>query len=205
MTIHLNRIGKRFNREWIFRNLTATYRSGQRVAISGPNGSGKSTLLSVLWSQTPPSEGNIGYEHNGYRIEAEEIFRSISLASPYMDLIEDFTLREHLDFHFSFKECGAGPLAGLPERIGLRKFTDHPVRTFSSGMKQRLRLALALYSRSEITFLDEPTTNLDDQGVHWYHQELAGCGNRLIFIASNSAGDFPADAVPLNLTEFKLS
>ena len=203
MTIHLNRIGKRFNREWIFRNLTATYRSGQRVAISGPNGSGKSTLLSVLWSQTPPSEGDISYEHDGSLIEAEELYQNLSLAAPYMDLIEDFTLQEHLDFHFSFKQCEAGPLAGLPERIGLKKFANYPVRTFSSGMKQRLRLALAMYSRSEMTFLDEPTTNLDDQGVQWYHQELAGCGNRLIFIASNSAGDFPADAIPLTLTEFK--
>jgi len=206
MKIHLNRIGKRFNREWIFRDITATFLSGQAVAIKGPNGSGKSTLLSVLWSQTPPSEGEISYRINDQEIDAGELYSHLSLAAPYMDLLEDFTLREHLDFHFSFKACATGSdVTALMERMDMQRYANQQVRTFSSGMKQRLRLALALYSQSEVTFLDEPTTNLDESGALWYHQELSVCRNRLIFIASNTGSDFPDDAISMNLPEFKLS
>src|SRR6478736_8564390 len=104
MTIQVENLGKRFNREWIFKNLTSTFERGNTYAITGPNGSGKSTLLQVLWGQLPPSTGTLSYSFKDKTVPIEEIFQHISIATPYMDLIEEYTLSEMLRFHFQFKQ-----------------------------------------------------------------------------------------------------
>lgn len=204
MTIRLDRIGKRFNREWIFRHLSASFAPGEIVAIVGANGSGKSTLLSVLWAQTPPSEGDIRFETASGEIPAEEAFAHFSIAAPYMDLADDFTPREQIDFHFSFKNpINAGGHSSLLESIGLAHVADRPIRAFSSGMKQRLKLGLAFFSDTPVLFLDEPTTNLDRAAMHWYTDLLARSTRRLIFIATNTHEDYPKEAKLLDLAAFK--
>lgn len=198
-------MSKRFNREWIFRELTETFYPGQVYAITGPNGSGKSTLLSVLWGQTPPSQGKVHYHGEKRIVPDEEIFHHVSIAAPYMDLIEELTLMEHLQFHFSMKPMREGltPESVL-DRMYLTKAHDKHIANFSSGMKQRVKLALAFFTQADILFLDEPGTNLDRQAFDWYLQQLSevppGC---TIFIASNQEAEYPLNAQKIDITRYK--
>src|SRR5665213_617406 len=108
MKITLQNIGRRFNRDWIFRNINYTFTGGETYAILGPNGSGKSTLLQVLNGSLAPSTGNINYSVYDKPVEAEAIFQQLALAAPYLELIEEFTLDEMVDFHFKFKAYRQG-------------------------------------------------------------------------------------------------
>ena len=103
MTITLQNIGRRFNRDWIFRGVDHKFTSGESYAILGPNGSGKSTLLQVLNGSLSPSIGTISYAYEGKPVEVDQIFEHLSLAAPYLELIEEFTLAEMIDLHFKFK------------------------------------------------------------------------------------------------------
>src|ERR1700735_4833430 len=103
MKIILQNIGRRFNRDWIFRGIDYTFTLGETYAILGPNGSGKSTLLSVLNGSLSPSAGSIDYSYQGNPVEAEQVFQQLSLAAPYLEVIEEFSLLEMIDFHFKFK------------------------------------------------------------------------------------------------------
>lgn len=205
MRICAYKLGKRFNREWIFKNLDYTFEGGNTYAITGPNGSGKSTLLHVLWGQVPQSSGKITYEHDGKAVEVEDIFSYLSIATPYMELIEEFTLEEMVNFHFKFKKLRRG----LTPELVFEKMELAPARTkiisnFSSGMKQRLKLALAFFADTPMIFLDEPTTNLDKKSVAWYLKNLAELSKEsLVFIASNQESEYSANAIKIDLLDFK--
>ena len=206
MKIIADKLGKRFNREWIFRNITYQFEPAKTYAITGPNGSGKSTLLQLLWGQVPPSDGTLNYfDENEQSIAVEEVFRHTAIATPYMDLIEEFTLQEMVEFHFKFKKPRAGmSLESVVDLIGLPKAKDKLIGDFSSGMRQRLKLALAFLSTGSILFLDEPTTNLDHKSTSWYLQRLAEVpANTMIFIASNQEHEYPATAIKLDIMSYK--
>ena len=205
MTIKTSNLGKRFNREWIFKGLTTEFAAGNIYAITGPNGSGKSTLMQVLWGQIPSSEGDIKYSLNGLEIPIEDIFRHISLAAPYMELLEEFTLLEQVRFHFRFKlPINKLKSEEIIERMQMEASIHKPIKQFSSGMKQRLKLSLAIFSDAPILFLDEPTTNLDARAADWYMANLMTIkAEKLVFIASNQHTDFPEMATVINLSDLK--
>ncbi len=187
MTITLNGIGKKFNTEWIFRNLTCRFETGERTVITGRNGSGKSTLLQVIAGNIHHTEGGIGYNLEGKVIPDTEIFRHLSLVAPYQELIEEFTLKEMLEFHFSFKPLIEG--FTIPKIIDLLSFSQaktKPILKYSSGMKQRVKLVCALLSDTPLLFLDEPTTNLDKAGIDFYLQLVDNhTRGRTIIVCSN--------------------
>jgi len=204
MRIVTENLGKRFNREWIFKNMTMTLESGQVYAITGPNGSGKSTLLQVLWGQMPASAGSIRYLHADTSIDIENIYQHLVIAAPYLELIDEFTLEEMVRFHFKFKKARAGLTTDeLIEKMELPHARTKFIRQFSSGMKQRLKLALAFFSEAEIIFLDEPTTNLDKNATRWYLNNLATCQAPLVIIASNQEHEYPETAKKINILDFK--
>jgi len=192
-------LGKRFNREWVFRNFNYEFNAGNRYVITGPNGSGKSTLMQVLWGQMQPSAGSVNYRG----IDPSEVFKTVAIATPYMDLIEEFTLEEMIRFHFKFKKCRV-PIAQVFEKTQLESSRLKPISTFSSGMRQRLKLALAFYSEGELLFLDEPCTNLDKKSIEWYHARLNEVPpETLVFIASNQEIEYPATAVKIDILSYK--
>ena len=204
MKISVENLGKRFNREWIFKKLTCDFVPGT-YAVTGPNGSGKSTLLQILWGQLPPSTGTIRYESAGKEVPVEEVFKQLAIATPYMELIEEFTLIEMIQFHFKFKKPKQNKsIEELMEQMELSHARDKFISNFSSGMRQRLKLALAFFSESDILFLDEPTTNLDRKATEWYLKNLQQVPPEcLIFIASNLEQDYPASAKKLDILSFK--
>jgi len=204
MQIILENLGRRFNKEWIFRNISFTFSQGEHYAILGPNGSGKSTLLSVLLGNLTPSEGKISYLE-GNEILPEHIFSHISLAAPYLDLIEEFTLQETIDFHFQFKAYQAEfNSAAVLDLLALSKAEDKPLKYFSSGMKQRTKLALAFCTDTPILVLDEPTSNLDSQGTDWYLGLVERFAkNRLVLVGSNQPYEYEFCKQHLNIIDYK--
>jgi len=204
MNITLQNVGRRFNKEWIFRNLSTEFSSGNSYAILGPNGSGKSTLLSVLTGSLSPSEGEISFSDTK-EIPVENIYRYISLAAPYLELVETFTLKEIIDFHFKFKNFAAGVDAkNLIGILGLEKAANKEIKYFSSGMKQRTKLALACCADTPILFLDEPTSNLDVQGISWYRGLIENFGKeRLTIIGSNQIQEYEFCSVQLQISDYK--
>ena len=198
-------LSKRFNREWIFKNLSYTFHSGKTYAITGPNGSGKSTLLQVLWGQLPQTSGSLVYSTANKTIPLEEIFSSVSIAAPYMDLIEEFTLEEQIRFHFRMRTIRSGfTFESILDKLYLTHARSKSISNFSSGMKQRLKLGMAFYTEANALFLDEPGTNLDEQAFTWFQDNLKQLPkDRLVFIASNQRNEYPEDAEVLNLMEYK--
>jgi len=187
MNIYLDGIGKKFNTEWIFRNLSLEIRSGETTAILGRNGSGKSTLLQIIAGNIHPTAGKIRYESQGRDIPDELIFRELAMAAPYLEIIEDFTLDEMLDFHFSFKSYLPGINAlKVKDILDLKVRKSKVIRQYSSGMKQRVKLALAFFSDVQMLLLDEPLMNLDRAGMEWYLQLVKEyAGKRTLIICSN--------------------
>jgi ABC-type multidrug transport system ATPase subunit len=204
MRIELKNAGRRFNQEWIFRNLSYQFQSPNKYAILGPNGSGKSTLISVLLGTLSTSEGEINYS-DPVPIAIEQVYKRVSLAAPYLDLIEEFTLQETIDFHFKFN--AVHPQISRPEileLLGLKKSQDKALKYFSSGMKQRTKLALACCSNTSVLFLDEPTSNLDLQGMGWYEALISRfTENRLVIIGSNQKNEYSFCNHLIDITNFK--
>lgn len=205
MKIILENIGRRFNQEWIFKGINYTFESGQSYAVLGANGSGKSTLLQILAGSLSTSEGKITYQDGGSAIDSEQIYNQLSLAAPYLELIEDFTLNEMIQFHFQFKKFLPGTDAQqLMEVLGLQTSANKAIRYFSSGMKQRTKLALTVFSDTPILFLDEPTANLDQQGVEWYQDLIKKyTANRLLIICSNQEQEYSFCQNQLLLSNYK--
>lgn len=204
MTLAAENLSKRFNREWIFRNFSFVFAPGH-YAITGPNGSGKSTLLQLLWGQVPASGGILQYSEGGNSIPIEQVFRHLTLAAPYVDLIEELTLEEILNLHFSFKRArGNKSTLELAEMMQLSHARHKQVGHFSSGMKQRLKLGLALFSDVPMIFLDEPTTNLDKNATAWYWDQFNSLPPKTtVFIGSNSEAEYPGHATKINLSDYK--
>lgn len=203
--IQLSNIGRRFNRDWIFRGVDHTFTPGNSYAILGPNGSGKSTLLQVLNGSLSPSEGKISYAFEGKDVPVEMVFKQLSLAAPYMELIEEFTLREMILFHFKFKAYKAGMDANaVVDLLAMAAHQNKLIKYFSSGMKQRLKLALAFCSDTPILMLDEPTSNLDTQGVDWYLSLVEQYSkNRLTIICSNQEHEYSFCGERLSISDYK--
>jgi ABC-type multidrug transport system ATPase subunit len=204
-SLQTNQLGKRYNRDWIFRNLSTSFEGGKTYAITGPNGSGKSTLLQVLWGQLPPTEGKLEYTIEDVSIPVEDIYKEVSIATPYLELIEEFTLTELIHFHFSLRKVRDGMQEGdILTRLELTHAKDKIFGNFSSGMRQRVKLALAFFTDSKFLFLDEPCTNLDKGSVDWYTKELSllpkDC---LILIASNTPEEYATASHVLRITDFK--
>lgn len=204
MNITLNNIGRRFNKEWIFREINYQFNGGEKYAVLGPNGSGKSTLLSILLGSLMPSEGELKYL-NPKEINVEGIYQYISFAAPYLDLIEEFTLQETIAFHFKFKAYAKGlNELDVLNLLGLERSQDKPLKHFSSGMKQRTKLALACCSDAPLLLLDEPTSNLDAQGVDWYLALIEKFGdNRTVIIGSNQEHEYSFCGARLNISDYK--
>jgi len=204
MNITLKNVGRRFNKDWIFKNIDFSFTDTNKYAVLGPNGSGKSTLLSIILGNLSPSEGEISY-HQQEEIRVEQIYQYISFAAPYLDLVEEFTLQETIDFHFQFKAYAEGlNAAKVLNLLGLEKSQDKALKHFSSGMKQRTKLALACCANTPILILDEPTSNLDNQGVDWYLELVENyAAHKMIIVGSNQEHEYSFCEHRLSISDYK--
>ncbi len=205
MKINLEHIGRRFNREWIFRDVNYVFESGSSYAILGANGAGKSTILQVISGSLSSSEGIISYTKDDILLNPEHVFEHLSIAAPYLELIEEFTLRELIDFHFQFKKYRSGLDPDLLiDLMGLKRSEHKAIKHFSSGMKQRVKLALAFCSDTDMILLDEPASNLDQQGLEWYLSLIEEYSkDRILIICSNQLQEYSFCKKRFNVADYK--
>lgn len=188
ITIQVTNAGKKFGREWIFKGVNLTINPKEKIVILGLNGSGKSTLLQAITGYLSLNEGSVSYLNNEKTVDADILFKHISLASPYLELIEDFTLQEQLEHAQIYKPfLNNLSISEIIELSGLSAHKTKFIKLFSSGMKQRLKLTLAILADAPILFLDEPTTNLDATVINWYKTMIDNYAmDKTIIVCSNS-------------------
>jgi len=208
MKITLIDAGKRYNRDWIFRHFHYEFQQGQHYAITGPNGSGKSTLLQSVAGAIGISEGSLRYElatHPVREVAPDLAFKHLSLAAPYLELIEEMTAAEFLEFHQQFKPLLSSlSIAQIIQQVGLEGAAHKQIRYYSSGMKQRVKLAQAIFSDTPVVLLDEPCTNLDAEGIALYQRLIQDyCNQRLVIVSSNDIQEYAFCRERLSILDYK--
>jgi ABC-type multidrug transport system ATPase subunit len=205
MKIWLSDTGKRFNRDWIFRHLSCTFISGQSYAIVGPNGSGKSTLLQLISGALAPSQGKIEWGFDDRKLDPDWVFQQVAICAPYLEVVEEMTALEFLDFHSKFKPLLNGiSIKDILSIINLTDAAHKQVRYYSSGMKQRVKLAQAFFSDAPILLLDEPCTNLDEAGYALYYRLIDEfAGGRLVIVSSNEEKEISFCRERISIMDYK--
>lgn len=202
MKIELDSVSKRYALEWILKKVSFVFESNKSYAITGHNGSGKSTLLKLISGIETPSAGQIRYSNKSEEvIKIDEACSKMSFVSPYQELIEEFTLNELVKFHTAL--IGSGTMQSFFDLVpNLPK--NKVISAFSSGMKQRVKLALAFSSGSELILLDEPTTTLDSEGISWYKSLCKNMdGKSTIIVCSNQAHEYEFVSSVLDVSAYK--
>lgn len=204
--VHLENVGRRFNINWIFRKINITLNTNQHVVIIGSNGSGKSTLLKIISGVVSPSEGKVTYKINNVEVKPDAIYQHISICTPYLSLPEELTLDELLKFHQKLKpldQVYTGTT--FAKRLNLDYQPDKDIHLYSSGMKQRVKLGLALFSKCPILLLDEPLSNLDNEGENWYLKIVEEQQkDRLIIVCSNQVkNEYTFCTQTIDITDYK--
>jgi ABC-type multidrug transport system ATPase subunit len=191
MQVTADKLCKRYFYQWIIKDLNFVFQSGESYAIEGRNGSGKSTLIKMLSGYLSPSSGQLKYTLNGADVNASQVYKCLTLAAPYTDLIQEFSLNEVFDFHIRFKPLyKTMSFNEFESLIELKNQGDKQIRFFSSGMKQKVQLALAVLSKSELLLLDEPTSYLDENAKEWFRSLMSQFHiKRTVIIASNDRFD----------------
>lgn len=200
--ISLSNIGKSYQGKWIFKSVNFEFKFPGVYAITGKNGAGKSSLLKLISGLSLQNEGEILYKET----LTNSLNEHISIASPYLELIQDFTVLEIFDFHFKFKKVlNNNSIKSILKEIDLDIHAYKYYKNLSSGMKQKLKLALVFYSDNQILLLDEPCSNLDTETIEWYQSKIKELkNNRLIIICSNDKQDELVDIQGLlNIHDFK--
>lgn len=201
--------GKRFNNEWIFRNLNYHFRLGGKYGITGPNGSGKSTLLQIISGAMVPSEGKMFVDTgDGKKSNAvsEELHHHFSILAPYLDVLEEMTALEFLAFHQSFKSLLPGiSHIEILEKVGLSHAASKQIRNYSSGMKQRIKMAQAIFSDVPVLLLDEPCTNFDEAGFALYHELIETfCKEKMVIVSSNDRNEYDFCDHLIHIPDYKI-
>lgn len=207
MKISCTDAGKRFNRDWVFRHVNYEFAPGNSYAITGPNGSGKSTFLQIIAGAVTASEGRISYAvpSQNTPIDADRVYKHLSITAPYLNVIEEMTLGEFLRFHQTFKPfLPEVTVQSIIAETGLQHAAGKQIRYYSSGMKQRVRLAQAIFSDTPCLLLDEPCSNLDQTGIQLYHRLVQTyCRQRLVIVSSNDEQEYTFCNTVLSMMDFK--
>ena len=190
--INLTNISKQFNRRNIFRDVSFDVQPGEVFGITGRNGSGKSTLLKIVAGLLSPSTGTVRYSRDAAAIESESLYRHIGFAAPYLALFDEFSAEENIDIFARIRSIpiDRARILSLLDRVGLPTDRTDPIRAFSSGMKQRMKLIFAILHEPAVLLLDEPVSNLDTEGMHIVYSIIAEFKQSgTVIVATNDASD----------------
>lgn len=199
-------IRKTFNRRIIFSNIGFKLETGSVLAIAGRNGSGKSTLVKIIAGVLSPNSGTLNISIDGKSINPIDRFRHIGFVSPYLQLYDEFTAIENLNMFAKIRslKIEQTQMLNLLTRLSLYDRRDDFVRTYSSGMKQRLKYTFALLHQPELLILDEPRSNLDAEGIKIVYEIIKEQKqNGIAIIATNDSEDFQHCEDVINLDEMK--
>jgi ABC-type multidrug transport system ATPase subunit len=200
MEILVENLFKKFRQEFVIKSFSYTFKNGQSYAITGPNGSGKSTLLQLIAQFTLPYSGTVSMSG----INPELVYSQITYAAPYVELIEEYTLKEHLEILVKNKYLPSSLTIEILETfIHLKPDRFKLIKNYSSGMRQKIKLGFALLSERPVLLLDEPTTNFDEQAKEWFFEKLNQQRHKLIAIASNEAREIEFCSNKISVLDFK--
>ncbi len=188
MDLIAENIVKRFNNFLVLKNISFKVSSGSALAITGPNGSGKTTLIKILCNLMAPTRGQIIYRNGSVTIKRENIYQFIGLVGPYLQLYQELTAQENIDFFAGMRNLKhyKPKIKTLMQLFNLNGREHDPVKTYSSGMQQRLKYVCALMHDPEILFVDEPRSNLDRKGIETVYQILTEQKKEKILILSTN-------------------
>jgi len=191
MLICVDNISKRYTTGWVIKDFSVQIPSKSKIAITGPNGSGKSTLIQIIAGYLSCTKGNIVYSHNGNNIQRDNIYQHISMSAAYAELDEEFTPTEIYKHYSHFKKFLISDAKEFLELADLKREKNQTISSFSSGMKQRLSIALACCMDVPLLIMDEPTSFLDGQRKSWYQDMLVHYAKeKTVIIASNDPLDY---------------
>lgn len=165
VVLRAENLTKKFNRKIIFEKLNFELFQGSSTAITGRNGSGKSTLIKIIANLISSSSGNLHISHNSEQVKKENFYRYTGFVSPYLNLYDEFTGRENLEIVADIRGISRENIDNVLRRVGLYDRRNDLLKIYSSGMKQRLKIAFSILHNPQILLLDEPTSNLDSDGV----------------------------------------
>lgn len=187
MKIELNHISKRFQKQWIFQGISNIIEPGSSTAVLGNNGSGKSSLLQIIAGFASPSEGTITWRLKNDAIKREQLYRHVAICSPSIQLWDELTLHENHSVFVEFKEIpGITNSTEFARVLELDKHLHKPLKSYSSGMRQRVKLGLATMSDATLLLLDEPCSHLDADAVKWYQSLIKQYAqHKTVVVASN--------------------
>lgn len=204
--LKLDSITKFFGRRLIFKNISINYQNNGIFGISGPNGSGKSTLVKIIANIISPSSGKVIHSNDTKEIPAEKLHNYIGFVSPYLILYDEFTAEENIKFFANIRNVkyNIEKIDYLFNEFLLEERRNDLVKTYSSGMKQRLKFIFALMHSPKLIILDEPTSNLDNDGKDKVYKLInEESKNNIVIIASNEDNDLSICTETINLYQFK--
>lgn len=186
MEVLLESVSKRYDTEWVLRDIDLHIKSGERLAVLGANGSGKSTLVKIIAGYLSTSKGKVRHRQEGLDTPEEAVYSHISICAPYLSHYTDMNLSECLDLHYSLRQARPNTdIRATLSDLGLP--FDRPMRGFSSGMMQRVSLALAMYTESSLVLLDEPSSNLDEPGIAWMNALIHELPEQVSLVVASNA------------------
>ena len=205
-SIQTQNLAKLFGRRLIFKDINFNWTDKGIFGISGPNGSGKSTLVKIVAGLIAPSSGKIIHKNSGGEIIPEKLHNHIGFVSPYLVLYEEFSAWENLKIFAKIRgvDFNENKVTYYLTQFLLENRKDDLVKTYSSGMKQRLKFIFALMHSPEVLIFDEPTSNLDEEGKKVVYKIVNEEGKqRIVIIASNEVKDLELSSEVLLLEKFK--
>lgn len=179
---------KKFDRKAIFENINFSLKRGSATAITGRNGSGKSTLIKIIANLLSETSGELNLFLGGEKQKKETLYKFLGFVSPYLNLYDEFTGYENLKLVSDIRGIGYENIDTVLKRVGLYPRRNDQLKIYSSGMKQRLKVAFSILHNPEVLLLDEPTSNLDLEGVGVI-DDIANeyKKDRILIIATNDA------------------
>lgn len=191
--LQLNSICKRYNQRLVLQGISFEATNGEVVAITGNNGTGKTTLLKIIAGLSRPSGGTVTLIIKDKVISPEQIPHCVGFVAPYLEVYKEFSPAELLVITarmrgITWDGCHQDAILSA---VGLQNRAHDNIRGFSSGMQQRVKYALALQHQPPVLLLDEPTTNLDQNGITMVHTIVRLFSERggIVLIATNDERD----------------
>lgn len=205
MTISLQDISKRYGLEWILKKVNLELITNNQYAVIGPNGSGKSTILKIIANGIVPTQGKITYSIDNNITPSDFLInKNIAFTAPYISILEEMSLEEMYIFHSKLHAMYCKDLLHFLDIIELQKHRNKYIKHFSSGMKQRVKLALAILSKTEVLILDEPSSNLDEKATQWYLNLVQKyMQDRIVLIGSNQEREYNFCTHQINVLDYK--
>lgn len=205
-TFSAQNLSQRFQHRQIFNDISFKISNKEVLGITGHNGSGKTTLVKIIAGLISPNSGSVQFVLNNLEVDSDDLYLHIGFVSPYLTLYEEFTALELLKIIAQMRgmEFDAKFAEELLADVHLIERKNDEIKTYSSGMKQRMKYACALLHKPCLLIVDEPMTNLDNDGMEMVERIIlnhsqSGGG---VILATNDQRDVKLCSQTISVEDF---